>query len=320
MGLSKVPSAGLAPSANILTWLALTNSGSAAPWVKLCTISGNQNDRGSIVLSGSASYSANDDSIAGGATINFTLGNDSSVNNLNLQVTNSSNQNTLVLAAYVVKGATDFIWDLWIKTQEYARINAFAFGNVYTITATYTDITTTTKPTGGYDKKVGRDVSSLTPGTVLQVVSFTTNSSMSTSATSFVDIGLEATITLANATNKVMVDITVHAGGTEDARFSFLKLLRNGVSTVEGNKGGSNGTNCFGVCAGAGSGRMHATEAYSFNYVDTPGASGAITYKIQVNPNATASGRIFYLNRPHDLGDALRGWAVSTITLTEIAG
>lgn len=319
MGLSKVPSAGLAPSANILTWLALTNSGSAAPWVKLCTISGSQNDRGSIVLSGSASYSANDDAIAGGATINFTVGNDASVNNLNLQVINSSNQNTLVLAAYVVKGATDFIWDLWIKTQEFARINAFAFGNVYTITATYTDITTTTKPTGGYDKRVGRDVSSLTPGTVLQVIQSVVTYPISFSLGSLAD-AISVAITPSSASSKILVQWdTTWGRGADD--YGAFYLYRNGskVYGATGDASYQDYQRAAGAIMNRGAGQdQYMTQAISGKYLDSPASTSAQTYTIKAY---CSYGSYIYLNRAEFVGDTgyqLRTF--STLTAMEIAG
>ena len=59
----------------------------------------------------------------------------------------------------------------------------------------------------------------------------------------------------------------------------------------------------------------------SFNYLDSPSSTSAITYKLQVNPNPGAStGRTFELNRPSNLGDNTRIWTVSTITVMEISG
>ena len=214
----QVQAAGIAPgAAGTLSWIPCTNSNNTTPWVKLCTISGGANDRVSLLLSGTASFSANDDTIAGGATIHMTLGNDANANNLNLNVINSSAANVLVTGCYVVKGATDFIWDVWVKTQEYARINAFAYGNIYAISATYVDQLQTTKPTGGYDKRVGRQVTSLTQGAVLQVSQATASGTVNTTNTGMVDLtGLSVTLTV-SANSKILIMGTsgcYSAGGT----------------------------------------------------------------------------------------------------------
>jgi hypothetical protein len=162
----------------------------------------------------------------------------------------------------------------------------------------------------------------LPAGSVLQVVSTTTNSSFSTSATSFVNItGMSLSITPSSTTSKILVMGHMQVGGGDDARYSAYRLTRNSTNVIEGNKGGNNGTVAFLSSGGANGGnRPYTNENMGFNYLDSPASTSALTYTIQVNPNVAFSGRVFYLNRPEDLADALRIWTVSTLTLIEIAG
>jgi hypothetical protein len=162
----------------------------------------------------------------------------------------------------------------------------------------------------------------LPTGSVLQVASATTNSSFSTSATSFTDItGMSVTITPSSSTSKILVMGHMQVGGSDDSRYSAFRLTRNNTSLVEGDKGGNNGTNAFVSCGGQnGNQRPYTNESMAFNYLDSPSSTSALTYRMQVNPNAAFTGRIFYLNRPQNTDDNLRIWTVSTITVMEIAG
>ena len=158
-------------------------------------------------------------------------------------------------------------------------------------------------------------------GKVLQVISTTTDGSFNTSATSFTDItGMSVSITPSATSSKIFISGHMHGGGNDDTRFTAFKLLRDSTSVDEGNKGASNGTNAFASLGGeSGASREQANENMAFNYLDSPSTTSAITYKLQVNPNPIGSGRIFYLNRPHNLADNNRVWTVSTITVMEIA-
>ena len=160
-------------------------------------------------------------------------------------------------------------------------------------------------------------------GKVLQVVSTTTDGTFETSATSFTDItGMSVSITPSATSSKIFISGHLQGGGNSDARFTGIKLLRNSTSVDEGNKGASNGVNAFvGLAGGESTNRNVTNNNLSFNYLDSPSSTSAITYKLQVNPNPGAStGRTFELNRPSNLGDNTRIWTVSTITVMEISG
>ena len=159
-------------------------------------------------------------------------------------------------------------------------------------------------------------------GKVLQVVSTTTDGTFETSATSFTDItGMSVSITPSATSSKIFISGHLQGGGNSDARFTGIKLLRNSTSVDEGNKGASNGVNAFvGLAGGDNTNRTVTNNNLSFNYLDSPSSTSAITYKLQVNPNPAGSGRTFELNRPSNLSDNTRIWTVSTITVMEISG
>jgi hypothetical protein len=76
-----------------------------------------------------------------------------------------------------------------------------------------------------------------TPGTVLQVVQATTNSSSNTTSNSFVSTGFSASITPSSSTNKILVilsggDIDSQAGG----RQNYCTIFRNNTTNI-GNAG-----------------------------------------------------------------------------------
>ena len=296
-------------AAGTISWVAVNNTASASAWVKLCTINGNANDRGTIFLSGVLGYSAGNDDTAGGATLHYTLGNDAVANNLNLNVINTSNIGTTVTAAYAVRGATDFIWDIWVQVGVYTRLNAMAFGNIYTITNTYTDVTQTTKPTGGYDKKVGRYVTSLTPGAILQVAQGVKTDTAVVSGGVTYTIA-SATITPSSSTNKILISAHVNGYSPYDATLYFT---RNGTPVGQGDAAG---TRARGFSEMNGSPRVNEAGNNAGFYLDSPGTTGAVTYAVLVyNASATS-----YINRSGSDTDAgYDARTISTITLMEVA-
>jgi len=301
----KIPAAGLAVgAAGVREWTALNLVGGTSTWVKLCTVSGSQNDRLTIQLTGSNGFSAGDDNIAGGSAIYITIGNDASANNLMTNVVNSSSTFPLVTACYAVKGATDFIWDLWIQVQPYSRVLALAYGNLGIITNIYSDTTQSTKPTGGYDKKVGRNVTSLTPGAILQVVSAVNTTELilnSANYNTWYDSGTQATITPSSTSSKVLVLVQQsHFHDATGAQGTGNKLMRNGVDIT--------GENGFTSSYTGISNRIHGYTGKVF--LDSPASVAALTYKVRVSCWANTGNAWF------QYGNAQ---SPSSITLLEVA-
>ena len=137
-------------------------------------------------------------------------------------------------------------------------------------------------------------------GKVLQVVQGSTSTYLSTSADTYIDTGLSASITPSSASSKVLVFVN-HSGSEKDAgnvnTNQKVQLLRS--STVIWTSGDHLTT---GVSAAT---YMDGPNAV---YLDSPSTTSATTYKTQFK--ATSGYGITYVN----LG------GTSTIVLMEIAG
>jgi len=135
-------------------------------------------------------------------------------------------------------------------------------------------------------------------GTVLQVVNALYSTAVASSSSTFTDTGLTATITPTSATSKILVMFTHNGcGKSADTRLQ-LRLLRGGsVITNTELLGGYNGTPF-----------SQAYGSSSAEYLDSPAATTATTYKTQF-----ASG--------DNIASVLVQWngSVSTMILMEIA-
>jgi hypothetical protein len=145
----------------------------------------------------------------------------------------------------------------------------------------------------------GTVLTNKTAGTVLQVVSATTTTSVARTTAGAVDTGLTATITPTSNTNKILV--IAHQNGcrkqTADT-YMEIKLLRDAssIATLAVAQGYTAST----VTVQSGT--------VSIAYLDSPATTSATTYKTQLN-NTTATGTVTVQVNSD----------VSTITLMEIA-
>ncbi len=159
-------------------------------------------------------------------------------------------------------------------------------------------------------------------GSVIQVVSSSLTSRFSSSSTSFVDIGLSASITPSNSSNKILLMFNGNANETYTNPSIGFRFVR----TV----GGS------GVAVGIGdssfSGQVQATVNWnrhnmettdppdghnlSMNFLDSPATTSAITYKLQMMIYAGTG----YVNgNPRNNNGTYDKAQISTLTLMEIA-
>jgi hypothetical protein len=150
-------------------------------------------------------------------------------------------------------------------------------------------------------------------GKVLQVVSFTTDAAFSTTSQSFVDItDLAVTITPSSASNKVLVLASVSAATNTGTSRAAIRLVRQSTAI------------CIGAAAGS---RTRATStslssnnfeipSQSVTFLDSPAATTATTYKIQI----VADTGTVYNNRSHEDTDGSTIFrTASTITAMEIS-
>ena len=121
--------------------------------------------------------------------------------------------------------------------------------------------------------------------------------------------GLTVTITPTSASSKirVMVDLSISLAGGSDAQ-GFFRVLRDstpiGVGAAAGNRALSN-KNFY-------EGNTYSENSLSWNLIDSPNTTSAITYKLQYAKGSTAL--VLYLNRTG--GDAnLIGQARSSSTI-----
>jgi hypothetical protein len=159
-------------------------------------------------------------------------------------------------------------------------------------------------------KQLGLNVT----GNVLQVVSATLKSSVSTSSTSAVDTGLQASITPAFSTSKVLITITTLVSMSNFIKRTHFIINGGNAASYIGDAGVGGHRSGMSITprVDAGGYIMHPV---SLSYLDSPSTTSSITYKLQWWVEAESA----YLNRPY-VQDSNGANTVSTITLTEIAG
>jgi len=149
----------------------------------------------------------------------------------------------------------------------------------------------------------------LPTGSVLQVVSTAKTDAFSTSSGTFVDItGMSVSITPTASSSKIMVFCSLPVVGPDTSSGVGFALNRNGTLINQSTAGTSQ--NGVAVVFWASTSIYGGT---SFNYLDSPATTSALTYKIQM---LTSSSTTCYINRRNV--DTYFG-ASCTITVMEIA-
>jgi hypothetical protein len=117
-------------------------------------------------------------------------------------------------------------------------------------------------------------------GKVLQVVMGSTATEVSNSTGTFVDSGITATITPTLATSKVLALITMAVGKTAGNAGNHLlaRLYRDATNVLQYDAG-----HLYTNSA------MILVAERSFNYLDTPATTSAVTYKVQFAAAASAA-------------------------------
>ena len=133
-------------------------------------------------------------------------------------------------------------------------------------------------------------------GSVLQVVQGTYSTSLDTSSTSFIDLGLDADITPSATSSKILIIYDIHYSIQASNRGCGSRLNRDSTALTTGQQHEfySNG-------AGILRGRS------TYHYLDSPSSTSAINYSVQVR---VYNGEVRFCNDNHPV----------RITLTEIAG
>ncbi len=151
-------------------------------------------------------------------------------------------------------------------------------------------------------------------GSVLQVVSNTKIDTFSTTSASYVDVtGLFVTITPTSATSKILITGLVNYAASQDV--GFFRLVRDSTAI------------CVGTAAGnraAATAQMRNSpdsadaDSAALNFLDSPGTTSTVTYKIQA-VSAPGGYTTRFNSSADDADQSNRGRTASTITVMEIA-
>ena len=153
-------------------------------------------------------------------------------------------------------------------------------------------------------------------GKVLRVIHVNKDDEWTVTGTTMTDItGMAATITPTAATSKILVMITVNAGGSNTATHFNLRTFRDAVQIAMGAASGSRARHTATTTQST-----HNTTTVSMNWLDEPTIPAtpiAITYKLQASANN--AGQPVYINRTTTNTDNTSyAITVSSITLMEI--
>ena len=155
-------------------------------------------------------------------------------------------------------------------------------------------------------------------GKVLQVVSANKTDTASSTSTTFVSTGLEATITPSSTSSKILILAEANIGSHYDNTVGCC-ILRD---STELNVADAASSRALFASASHYQYSSYNTISSSMSYLDSPSSTSAITYKVAYAKKYNGNGSYgVYLNRgPFDSDNAYYGRSSSTIVLMEIAG
>ena len=160
-------------------------------------------------------------------------------------------------------------------------------------------------------------------GAILQVVSTTKtdvfSESISAGGTSGDVTGLTVTITPSNASNKILLMLSVSVSyPVSSGNIVFLYKDGSVISGAIGDASGSLRRATFNS-----GGTNSASETITGNYLDTAGGTSAITYSVRVGNLQTSNTHTIYVNRAGDSDETLNNYTlnrvISNFTAMEVA-
>ena len=156
-------------------------------------------------------------------------------------------------------------------------------------------------------------------GNILQVVHVNSNTHLSSTSTSYVDLtGITATITPASSSNKILIVCSIAI--SKESNHSFLgRIVKNGsaISGAGGVAESGHGNQEAGVWWSIRT-TSHSANSNTIQYLDSPATTSATTYKAQGKTNNSSQG--FSLNKTiGSENNAYASPAFSSITLWEVA-
>tara|TARA_R100001129_G_C5256373_1_gene229801 strand:- start:135 stop:659 length:525 start_codon:yes stop_codon:yes gene_type:complete len=154
-------------------------------------------------------------------------------------------------------------------------------------------------------------------GGIIQVVTSTkTDTFSSTTAGSFLDISLNATITPQSNSSNILILASVNCAGSDTGLRFMTGIFRGSTQIAQGDASSSRQR-----CSWQGVGtHANAQHSVNHNFIDTGiSTTSATTYHIKLFNEA--SGYNVYVNRSHTDGDSsTHGRSISSITLMELGG
>jgi len=164
----------------------------------------------------------------------------------------------------------------------------------------------------------GVDVSSITGGKILQVVSTTDDTAYSNTGTSYTQI-LGTTITPSATSSKILIIVHAQFSCSTDT-YGGATLLRGSTEIAKSDEttgGGSASQYTVSINHRDGDAQWES-EMVSINFLDTPSTTSATTYYLGFRKDY---GTQINVNRPYATNNAAYHWnTVSTMTIMEVAG
>lgn len=154
-------------------------------------------------------------------------------------------------------------------------------------------------------------------GKVLQVVQAVQTSAFSMGTSDWTDIsGVTANITPSSTSSRILVSC-FFGSVTAGANGIILRIVRNGTAIGIGDA--SSNRDRVTVRGIRASDTNHTIWQPSFQYVDSPSTTSAITYKIQIKTEGNGTAWINRSQTDTDTTNAYGGRGIASIILTEIA-
>jgi hypothetical protein len=223
----------------------------------------------------------------------------------------SSSASAIALNAYgntwgmeigsAAKNSNSLTWQLDYGGANLERMRLDTSGNLQLSTASTSILNSS-----------GRKMLNQTGG-ILQVVAGTLNTGVSTSSRSFVDTGLQATITPSSTSSRIFILINTMTSLSNFTQRIYLQVAGGNTASYVGAAG--TGVECSMAIVPRVDGGGYIMHPVSLSYVDSPATTSAITYKLQWWCETETA----WLNRPNTQ-DGNGANTMSTITLMEIAG
>ena len=154
-------------------------------------------------------------------------------------------------------------------------------------------------------------------GGIIQIKSATKTDRQLSNSSAYVDVtGMSVTITPTRSDSKIFIMIHVHVGG-DQASYHAYRVLRDSTVVTQGTHATGNRTN---VSFGGRIDQDYDNYIMSFNFLDSPSTTSAITYKLQVSDAFDSSNRNIVINGTgDDANDTYTLCGTSTISVMEVS-